>query len=73
MTSHYTRSSMTTLHGFGGVLGRPLDTFLGLSQFHGHGSWLVCEEAAPRLTIIIWCMTCRFGITKDKLMIFDEA
>ena len=27
MTSHYTRGSVTTLHDFGGVLGRPLDTF----------------------------------------------
>jgi hypothetical protein len=26
-TSHYTWGSMTTLHDFGGVLGRPLDTF----------------------------------------------
>ena len=34
---------MTTLHDFGGVVGQPLDTFFGLSQFHGHNSWLVCE------------------------------
>ena len=27
MTSRYTWGSMTTLHDFGGVLGRPLDTF----------------------------------------------
>ena len=27
MTSHYTWRSMTTLHGLGGALGRPLDTF----------------------------------------------
>jgi hypothetical protein len=27
MTSHYTWGSVTTLHGFGGVLGWPLDTF----------------------------------------------
>ena len=27
MTSHYTRGSVTTVHGFGGVLGRTLDTF----------------------------------------------
>ena len=27
---------------FGSVSGRPLDTFFGLSQFHGHGSWFVC-------------------------------
>ena len=36
---------MTTLYDFEDVLGRPLDTFIGLSQFHGHGSWLVCEVA----------------------------
>jgi hypothetical protein len=38
---------VTTLHDFGGVLGRPLDTFFNfkLSQCHGHGSWLVCEVA----------------------------
>ena len=28
MTSHYTWGSVTTLHDFGGVLGRPLDTFV---------------------------------------------
>ena len=28
MTSHYTWGSVTTLHDFGGMLGRPLDTFL---------------------------------------------
>ena len=27
VTSHYTQGSMKTLHEFGGVLGRPLDTF----------------------------------------------
>jgi hypothetical protein len=32
---------MTTLDDVGGVLGRPF----GLSQFHGHSSWLVCEVA----------------------------
>ena len=45
MTSQYTQGSVTTLHDFGGVFWRPLDTFFGLSQFHGHGSWLVCEVA----------------------------
>ena len=28
MTSHYTRGSVTTVHDFGGGLGRPLDTFI---------------------------------------------
>ena len=35
MTSHYTRRYMTTLHDFGGVLGRPSDTFL----WHPTISW----------------------------------
>jgi hypothetical protein len=45
MTSHYTWGSVTTLHDFGGALGRrPQDTsFWTFSQFHGHGLWLVCE------------------------------
>ena len=36
---------MTTLHDFGGGLGSAFGHFLLLSQFHGHGSWLVCEVA----------------------------
>jgi hypothetical protein len=36
---------MTTLHDFGSVLGWPLDTSFGLSQFRGHGSWLLCKVA----------------------------
>ena len=32
---------MTTLHDCGGLMGRSLTLSLGLSQFHGHGSWLV--------------------------------
>ena len=39
MASHYTWGFVTTLHDVGDVLGRPLDTFFGHSQFHGHGSW----------------------------------
>ena len=48
MTSHYTWGPMTTLHDFGSALGGLLDTSFGLSQFHGHGSWLVCEVALRR-------------------------
>ena len=36
---------MTTLYGFGDVLGRPLDTSFGLSYFHGQGPWDMCEVA----------------------------
>ena len=49
MAAHYTWGSMTTLHDFGDVLGHPLDTLFGISQIHGHGSWLVCEVALSRL------------------------
>ena len=45
MTSHCTRGPVITLHDFGSVLGWPLNTSFGLSRFHGHGSWLVCEVA----------------------------
>jgi hypothetical protein len=38
MTSHYTWKSVTMLHEFGNFS-------FGLSQSHGHGSWLVCEVA----------------------------
>ena len=47
MTSHYTWGFVSTLHDFGGVLRHyGLWTLsFGLSQFHGHGPWLVCEVA----------------------------
>ena len=46
MTSHYTQGSVTTIHDFGGVLGRPLDTFfLSSHNFMVTASWLVCEVA----------------------------
>ena len=45
MTSHYTQGPMIMLHDFGSALGRPLGTSFGLSQFHGHGSWLMCDVA----------------------------
>jgi hypothetical protein len=34
---------MTTRHDVGGVLGRPWTLSFGLSDFHGHSSWLMCE------------------------------
>ena len=49
---------MTRLHDFGSVLGQPLDTSSGLSQFHGHISWLVCEVA--------------FSIFRDRLVSYIE-
>jgi hypothetical protein len=45
---------LTTLHDFGGVLGRFLGTYFGLSQFHGHGSWLVCEVALTHENEGMW-------------------
>ena len=42
MTSNYTWGPVTTLHNFGGVLGRPLDTFLWAHNFMvtALGSWV---------------------------------
>ena len=47
MTSHYTWGSVTTLHDFGGVLGRPLDTFFWALTI----SWsqlLACVWSGPK-------------------------
>ena len=47
VTSEFTQESVTTLHDVGGCVGMALWTLsCGLSQVHGHGSWLVCEEVA---------------------------
>ena len=43
MIWHYNWGHVTTLQDFGSVWGRPLDTPFGLSQFNGHGCWLMCE------------------------------
>jgi hypothetical protein len=46
VTSHYIWGSMTTLHGFGGVLGQPLDTFFWVLTI----SWsrlLACGWSGP--------------------------
>ena len=48
ITSQYTWRLLIRIHDFRSVLGRPLGTSLGLSQFHVHnswcrGSWLMCE------------------------------
>ena len=45
MTSHYTWGSGSTLHDFGMSLDGLWTLSFGLSQFRGHGFWLVCEVA----------------------------
>ena len=68
MTSHYTRGSVTTLHDFGGVLGRPLNTFsctltISWSQLLARGEVALrlwepkrkCLEAVPRHLQIMEC------------------
>ena len=45
MTSHYTWGSVTTLHDLEVVWDGLGKLCFGLSQFHGHSSWLVCEVA----------------------------
>jgi hypothetical protein len=58
---------MTTLHDFEGVLDGLWILSFGLSQFHGHGSWLMCEvtlraalhlEAGP-IPLEADCMKCQ--------------
>ena len=50
MTSHYTWGPLSTLREFKSVSGRSFDPCFGLSQFHGHDSWLVCEATSMRAT-----------------------
>ena len=55
MTSHYTWGSVTTLHDFGGGCWDNLWTLsFGLSQFHGHSSWFICEVALSVDLDLIW-------------------
>ena len=56
MASHYTQGSKTILHDFGGVLGRPLDTFfLGSHNFMvmALGSCVKCPKRGA-----IWPLKC---------------
>jgi hypothetical protein len=55
MTSHYTQGSVTALHDFGGALDNFQTYSFRLSQFHGHGSWLVCEAALVYLLTYYSC------------------
>ena len=55
MASHYTWGFVTILHEFGGILGRLRTFCFGLSQFHGHGSWLVCEVALSWASGLMTC------------------
>ena len=44
---------MTIPHDSESVLKRPLDTSLGLSPLHDHGSWLVCEVSGPSNAMVV--------------------
>ena len=48
---------MTTPHDFGDVLDGLWTLSFGLSQFHGHGSWLMCEDALSGYCLCV----CRGG------------
>ena len=58
MTSHCTWGPVMTLYDFNSDLGRPLNTSLGLPQFHGHECWLMCEVAL--------IVTCSCSVTDTK-------
>ena len=51
MTSCYTWGSVTTLHDLEVCWDGLWTLSFGLSQFHGHGSWLMCEVA---LSDVMW-------------------
>ena len=51
MTSHYTWGSVTTLHNLEVCWDGLWTLSFGLSQFHGHRSWVVCEVALTSLGI----------------------
>ena len=52
---------MTAQHDFGGVWDSLWTLSCGLSQFHDHGSWIVCEVA---LTLHIQGELGKFAILK---------
>ena len=54
MTSPYTWGSVTTLHEFGGVLGRPLDTFL-----LGSHNFTVTVTVTALGSCVKWPLRCR--------------
>ena len=67
MTSHYTWGSVTT-HLILKVCWDSLYTLsFGLSQFHGHGSWLVCEVALS-LLIKVYSL-CRMKQQPDEICV----
>jgi hypothetical protein len=55
-TSHYNWGLVTTLHDFGSFLRWSMNTSFGLSQIHGHSSWLVCEVALMLTNSFPVCM-----------------
>ena len=58
MASHYTLRARDHITWFGRCVGNgPWTLSFGPSQFHGHGSWLVCVKMALD-AIYIWCSWC---------------
>ena len=73
MTSHYTWGYVTTLHDFGGVLGRPLDAFnwaLAISR----SRLLACVWSGPKYhkwwssSISIYCFVTVRVKTRDVIL-----
>ena len=55
MTSHYIWKPMTLLHDSRSVLDGLWTLSFGLSQFHGHGSWHICEVAPMNKKLDFYC------------------
>ena len=62
---------MTTPRDFGGVLGDGLWTLsFGLSEFHGHGPWLVCEVAVNTvISVSSFLSSAHHNITPSTLQV----
>jgi hypothetical protein len=57
MGSHYTRGFVTSLHDLKVCWDGLWTLSFGLSQFHDHGSWFVCEVALSTLKMIFSVVT----------------
>ena len=71
MTSHYTWGSVTTLNGFGGGLGRPLDTFfwaltISWSRFLAH-VWSIPKGHSTHEIEGLWLMHFKIFLLVEKV------
>ena len=70
MTSHCTWGSVTTLlHDLEVSWDNLWTLSFGLSQLHGHGSWLVCEVALSTITLRLGCVLWNYVLHYHTLVL----